>query len=660
MKKGFKHILCLVVVALLVSLLHSCRGAKLSDAEEKYERGEYFDAAETYRKVYNKMKSREERPMRGMVAFQMGECYRRLNMSARASAAYQNALRYEYPDSMAYFYLAHSQQAEGKYAAAIKNYETFLTYVPDHRLSQVGIEGCRLALKWKEEPTRYIVKNAKLLNSRRADFCPMFLDGNFDQLYFTSSTEDATGEAKSEITGTKKCDIFVSKKDENGNWQRPEPAEGSLNSEFDEGITSFTPDGTMMYFSKARRELNSGTSVEIFTSQRSDAQWSEPVKLEITADTLSAYGDPAVSADGSYLYFSSDMPGGFGGKDIWRINLKEQVGSLENLGDQINTPGDERFPYSRTDSTLYFASDGHPGMGGLDLFKATLQPDGTWKIENMKSPINSSGDDFGITFGPGESGFFSSNRTDARGYDHIYSFILHPIRVTIEGMVMDKDEEPVRNAIIRIVGNDGSNQKEVARDDGSFSFELDRGVRYVMLAGAKGYLNQKQEFVSDTTREDAEYWVDFILPAINKPQVVENIFYDFDKVDLRPESVTALDELVKVLEDNPNVTIEMASHADRKGSDEYNMRLSQRRAQSVIDYLVSKGIDEARLQPHGYGESRPKTVTKRIARLYPQFKEGDTLTPEFIEKLSPEDQEAADQINRRTEFQVLSLTYNMD
>ena len=210
------------------------------------------------------------------------------------------------------------------------------------------------------------------------------------------------------------------------------------------------------------------------------------------------------------------------------------------------------------------------------------------------------------------------------------------------------------------VGNDGSNQKEVARDDGSFSFELDRGVRYVMLAGAKGYLNQKQEFVSDTTREDAEYWVDFILPAINKPQVVENIFYDFDKVDLRPESVTALDELVKVLEDNPNVTIEMASHADRKGSDEYNMRLSQRRAQSVIDYLVSKGIDEARLQPHGYGESRPKTVTKRIARLYPQFKEGDTLTPEFIEKLSPEDQEAADQINRRTEFQVLSLTYNMD
>lgn len=648
--------LALVAVCAAV-VLSSCRGAKLSDAEEQYQRGEYFDAANTYRKVYNKMKSREERPTRGMVAFQMGECYRRLNMSARASAAYQNALRYEYPDSMAYFYLAHSQQAEGKYAAAIKNYETFLTYVPDHRLSQVGLEGCRLALQWRDEPTRYIVKSARLFNSRRADFCPMFLDGNFDQLYFTSSTEDATGETKSEITGTKKCDIFFSKKDENGNWQRPEPAEGGVNTEFDEGITSFTPDGSAMYLAKARRELNAGTSVEIYASQRSDAQWSEPMKVEITADTLSAYGDPAVSADGAYLYFSSDMPGGQGGKDLWRINLKEQVGSLENLGDQINTPGDERFPYCRTDSVLYFASDGHPGMGGLDLFKATLQPDGSWKVENMKPPINSAADDFGITFGEGESGFFSSNRNDARGYDHIFSFIKPELKITITGYVLDKDEYAVPDATIRIVGNDGSNQKAIGKPDGSFEFNLQRGVRYVMLAGAKGYLNVKQEFVSDIAEEDAEYYVEFFLPSINKPQVLENIFYDYDKADLRPESKVALDELVEILNENPNVTIEMASHTDRWGSNAYNDALSLRRAQSVVDYLVAAGIDMARLQPHGYGETRPKVVTKRIARLYPQFKEGDELTEEFIEQLSPEDQAAADQINRRTEFQVLSLTY---
>lgn len=640
-------------------VLQGCRGAKLSEADAQYARGEYYDASNTYRKIYNKLTKREERPLRGEVAFKMGECYRRLNMSARAAAAYQNAIRYHYPDSMAIFYMAQAQQAEGKYAQAIKNYEEFLEKKPKFRLAEDGVRGCRNALKLRENPTRYTVRNAKLFNSRRADFCPQFLDGNFDQLYFTSSTEKATGTKKSEITGTKQCDVFFSKLDEAGNWQRPEPVEGELNTEFDEGVTAFSPDGSTMYLARARREPNSGTSVEIYTSQRSEAKWSAPVKYEITADTLSAYGDPAVSPDGTYLYFSSDMPGGYGGKDIWRINLKERVGTLENLGDVINTAGDERFPYIRTDSVMYFSSNGHPGMGGLDLFKATKTPSGGWNVENMGVPMNSPGDDFGITFGKGESGFFSSNRNDARGYDHIYSFVKPDLKITISGYVLDRDEEPVPNAVIRIVGNDGSNQKAVGKDDGTFQFNLQRGVKYVMMAGAKGYLNGKQEFESDTLEQDAEYGVDFILAAMHKPQVVENIFYDFDKATLRPESKKALDEMAQMLKDNPHVAIEMASHTDRKGSDKYNEGLSQRRAQSVVDYLVAAGVERERLQPHGYGESRPKTVTKRIARLYPQFKEGDVLNEEFIKGLSPENQDAADQINRRTEFQVLTVEYGI-
>ena len=640
-------------------VLQGCRGAKLSEADAQYARGEYYDASNTYRKIYNKLTKREERPLRGEVAFKMGECYRRLNMSARAAAAYQNAIRYHYPDSMAIFYMAQAQQAEGKYAQAIKNYEEFLALKPKFRLAEDGVRGCRNALKLRENPTRYTVRNAKLFNSRRADFCPQFLDGNFDQLYFTSSTEKATGTKKSEITGTKQCDVFFSKLDEAGNWQRPEPVEGELNTEFDEGVTAFSPDGSTMYLARARREPNSGTSVEIYTSQRSEAKWSAPVKYEITADTLSAYGDPAVSPDGTYLYFSSDMPGGYGGKDIWRVNLKERVGTLENLGDVINTAGDERFPYIRTDSVMYFSSNGHPGMGGLDLFKATKTPSGGWNVENMGVPMNSPGDDFGITFGKGESGFFSSNRNDARGYDHIYSFVKPDLKITISGYVLDRDEEPVPNAVIRIVGNDGSNQKAVGKDDGTFQFNLQRGVKYVMMAGAKGYLNGKQEFESDTLEQDAEYGVDFILAAMHKPQVVENIFYDFDKATLRPESKKALDEMAQMLKDNPHVAIEMASHTDRKGSDKYNEGLSQRRAQSVVDYLVAAGVERERLQPHGYGESRPKTVTKRIARLYPQFKEGDVLNEEFIKGLSPENQDAADQINRRTEFQVLTVEYGI-
>lgn len=658
MKKAVYIIVCL----LLTAVAAGCRTPKLSEADAQFQRGEYYDASVTYKKVYNKLRKKEERPQRGEVAFKMGRCYRLLNMSARASAAFQNALRYEYPDSTTHFMLAQALHAAGKYAAALRSYDKYLEFCPDDSLAINCAEGCRTAQEIRARGSRYVVKQAKLFNSRRADFCPMYLGADCDQIYYTSTTEKATGDKKSEITGMKNADVFFSKKNEKGEWERPEPVEGELNTEFDEGIVAFSPDAQTMYLTKARRELNAPTSVEIYTSTRSDAKWSAPVKFEITADTLSTFGHPAVSPDGEYLYFVSDMPGGYGGKDIWRISLKERQGSLVNLGPDINTEGNDDFPYVRSDGSLYFSSDGHPGMGGLDIFRATAVGDPAdlrWKVENMGFPINSAGDDFGITFGKGEDGFFSSNRGDARGYDHIYSFEYDPVRITIEGLVMDKDEEPVKNAIIRIVGNDGSNQKEVARDDGSFSFALQRGVKYVMLAGAKGYLNQKQEFASDSTMEDANYWVEFILPSISKPSVVENIFYDYDKADLRPESKTALNELIAVLHDNPNVTIEMASHTDRWGSDAYNINLSERRAKSVVDYLVENGISRDRLQPHGYGKSRPKTVTKRIARLYPQFKEGDILTEEFIKTLSEEDQQAADQINRRTEFSVLSLTYNM-
>ncbi len=650
-----KTIFCLALVSILLT---GCGGAKLATADEQLARGEYYDASKTYRKIYNKLTKREERPLRGQVAFRMAECHRRLNQYARAAAAYQNAARYEYPDSMLYLYMAQMQQAAGNPAAAITSYQEYLKWHPEDQLALSGLSGARMA-QAREGATRYVVRNAKLFNSRRADYSPMFLGGSLDQLYFTTTTEKVTGDHRSEITGMKKGDIWFVTKDENGQWQRPQAVEGELNTEVDEGTPSFTPDGQTMYLSRARREPNANTGVEIYTSQRSDAKWSAPVLFEITRDTISSYAHPAVSPDGNWLYFSSDMPGGSGGRDIWRVNLKEREGSLENLGEWINTPGDEMFPYVRTDSLLYFASNGHPGYGGLDLFRARLTSFGGWEITNMGLPVNSAADDFGITFGEGESGFFSSNRTDNRGYDHIYSFELPDLKILISGWVLDRDEEPVPNAVIRIVGNDGSNQKQVARDDGSFSFPLQRGVSYVMMAGARGYLNSRQEFTADDAEEDAEYGVDFILAAINKPQVIENIFYDYDKATLRPESTAALDEMAQVLRDNPNVTIEMASHTDRHGSDEYNIGLSSRRARSVIDYLISVGIQPDRLQSQGYGKSRPKTITRKLAREYPQFPEGTVLTEEYILTLSPEDQDAADQINRRTEFQVLSTDYQM-
>jgi len=652
-----RHFTILIIAACAI-LLSGCRGPKLATANEQMARGEYFDASRTYRKVYNKLTKKEERQIRGEVAFKMAECHRRLSEYARASAAYQNAARYGYADSTLYLLMGQCLAAEGKYGPATKAFEDYLQWKPNDRLAQNGLIGARMGLE-KKGQTRYEVHNAKLFNSRRADYSPMYLDRSLDQLYFTSTNEKVNGQRKSEVTGMKKGDIWFVSKDEQGKWKRPEPVEGELNTEVDEGTPAFSPDGSTMYLSRARREPNAHTGVEIYTSQRSDAKWSAPVKLDITADTLSSYAHPAVSPDGTWLYFSSDMPGGQGGKDIWRINLKERKGTLENLGEWINTPGDEVFPSFRSDSVFYFASNGHPGYGGLDIFRAEQTKSGGWNVTNMGRPVNSSSDDFGITFGEGESGFFSSNRADNRGYDHLYSFELPELKILISGWVLDKDEEPVPNAVIRIVGNDGSNQKQVARNDGSFSFPLDRGISYVMLAGAKGYLNAKQEFTSDTAEEDAEYNVDFILVPVTKPVVVDNIFYDFDRATLRPESKTALDELAQVLRDNPNVTIEMASHTDRKGSEQYNIDLSARRAKSVIDYLISVGIAPDRLQSQGYGKSRPKTITKKLAREFPQFPEGTVLTEEYILTLPEADQEAADQINRRTEFQVLSLDYKM-
>lgn len=638
--------------------LSGCRTPKLSTAEAQMDRGEYFEAARTYRQVYNKLSPKADRPLRAEIAFKMGECYRRLRQNERTEASMRNALNQGYPDSIALLYMARAQQAQGKYAPALRSYEEYLAAVDSNSVTaRVGADGCRLALRLKADPTRHKVRIARTFNSSRSDFAPMLSPDGGDLLYLTTDNEKAQG-SRSEITGMKRGDIWVSRKDERGEWMRPVPVEGELNTDHDEGAISFSPDGSKMYLTRAVRRTDADASVEIYTSSRSDAKWSAPVKFEITADTLSNYAHPAVSPSGRFLYFTSDMPGGSGGYDIWRIDPDHPTGSLENLGEFINSPGDEMFPYAFTDSILFFASDGHPGMGGLDLFRATLTPSGGWRVENMGSPVNSPADDFGITLLNASEGFFSSNRNDASGRDHIYSLLLPDLSITISGHVLDREEEPISGAVIRIVGNDGTNRREVARDDGSFSFSLDRGVSYAMLAGAKGFLNARQEFTADDAEEDAAYEVDFILAPVNRPVVVDNIFYDFDRATLRPESRTALDEMARVLTDNPTITIEMSSHTDRVGSDAYNDALSLRRAQSVVDYLIKEcGIDPARLSFKGYGKRQPMTVTRRLARIYPSMPEGQTLTPEYVDSLSDEDREIADQINRRTEFRVISTDY---
>ena len=648
------------IIYVFLALFVSCRSAKLSDAEEKQRIGEYYEAAAIYRRVYTKT-SPKKRDLRGYVAFRMAECNRMINSTAKAVSGYMNALRYDYPDSILYLRLGQMQQKNGRYADAIKNYDAYLQYDPTSVLAFNGVEGSQKALEWKKNPTRYVVKRMDKFNSRRGEFSPMLLGPDYDQLYFASSRSKDKDQKISAITGQNNNNFYVIKKDEQGNWLQPEELEDEVNTEFDEGTPSFTPDGNTMYYTYCTQAPEGDRTAEIYMSSRSSAKWGKGSKVEILKDSVTALAHPSVSPDGRWLYFVSDAVGGQGGKDIFRARINgNDFGPMENLGPEINTPGDEVFPYVRDSVTLYFASNGHPGMGGLDLFRATLDSTEHWHVENMRSPINSNGDDFGITFeGVHERGFFSSNRNDARGYDHLYSFELPIITVKIEGIVFDVDEVPIEGATVRIVGRDGLNAKVLTMKNGEYEVELERDIRYVMMASARGFLNQNFELKTGAEEKNETYIVDFYLSPITKPVVIENIFYDFDKATLRPESKAALDEMIKMLNDNSNVTIELGAHTDRKGTDKYNEGLAQRRAQSVVDYLIEGGIAPDRLEAKGYGESVPKVINKKMAREHDFLHEGDTLSAPFIEKLTPEQQEIADQINRRTEFKVLRTNYNL-
>ena len=650
----------LVFILGLGVFMFSCKPVKLSDADRHFKNGEYFEAASMYRKLYRKTPTKN-RELRGRIAYRQAESFRLINNVALANAAYVNAIRYNPTDSLIRLQYARTLHKDGKYKQAIEQYKLFLKTMPDNQFALNGLKGAEMAEEMKKNPTKYIVKRMDIFNSPRGEFSPMLLPPDYDLLYITTNRDNVLGDTKSAITGMKNNDIFVARKDENGKWMKPESA-GPVNTEADEGTPSFSASGNNMYYTFSKQETDWSTNAVIYKSQRADGSFNKGEKFAVLTDTMSMYAHPAITPAGDFLYFVSDMPGGYGGKDIWRAGMfGDEVSFVENLGPDINTAGDEMFPYVRNDSTLYFSSDGQPGMGGLDIFKATLnKKTKKWSIENMGSLINSQGDDFGITFeGEKEAGFFSSNRGDGRGLDHIYSFEYPIVRVAVEGYVVDKDDDFVPNPTIRVVGNDGTNEKFGGKPNGTYRLDVRRGVNYVFLASAEGYLNTKMSLRTVETEKDSIYYVDFVMYAINKPAVLENIFYDFDKAALREESKKELDDLIELLEINPNVTIELSAHTDRKGTQEYNQRLSQRRAQSVVDYLIAHRISKDRLTVAGYGKLQPKVVTKSIAKKYDFLKVGDVLTEEFILALPPEQQEIADQVNRRTEFKVLSIDFGL-
>ena len=612
-----RRCLTIFIIAIATALIISCGADQAMKKGDKfYAIGEYFDAATQYRKAYSQTPSKE-RVMKGQRAMKMAECYRRINFTNKAITAYNNAVRYKQADSLTHFYLGQLYMRNGNYKEAAKQFQTAIDSLPEtdphRRLARTGLKSAQMAPQWKKDGSDYIVKREGLFNSRRAEYSPMLTGDDNDLLYFTSTRNQAQGDEYSGITGTKAADIFFSQKDDKGKWSKPQAIDTDLNSDFDEGACCISPDGRTMFLTQCKTDPNYPRYATIVISSRSDAAWTKPAELSISKDTLHSYAHPAVSPDGEWLYFVSDMPGGFGGYDIWRCRLygNNEIGSIENLGVPVNTSGNEMFPTFRPNGDFYFSSDGHPGMGGLDIY---ILKTGTTTLEHPGVPLNSQGDDFGMTFeGLHNRGFFSSNRGDTRGYDHIYSFYNPEIIQTVKGWVYEQDGYELPAAQVYMVGNDGTNLKLNVLGDGSFTQEIKHGVDYVFLGTCKGYLNHQEQLHVEPVKKSEEYVLQFPLANISAPVLIENIFYDFDKATLRPESQTALDELVKLLNENPHVTIELSAHTDNRGSDEYNERLSQQRAQNVVSYLIQHGIAADRLTPKGYGEGKPKRIKRKVA-----------------------------------------------
>ena len=689
-----KNTYYLFATVFLIGILSACNVQyKIKKADRKFAIGEYYEAGNIYQSAYKQIKA-QDKSTRAYVAFRQGECYRELN-NQKATAAYKNAIRYHYADSIVYLHYAQALMYQGKYADAGKNFDIYLAGHPDHYVAQQGRMACDSVATWKKNASRHNVAAEKSFNHKRySSYAPQFVGDDPDVIMFSSNRTPTSkkGVKNSGITGVPVSMLFTTRKNAAGTWEEIEPAEGIVSEESegneqsesgnnekqegegtevnpaggndkstpDIGVCCFTADGKTMFFTYSKPVIGEDQGAKIMMSTRSGGTWGEPKPLKLFEDSTITCGHPTVTHNADTLYFVSDAPGGQGGNDLWMVeNLGDGWGLPENLGPDINTTEDELFPYLRQDGTLYFSSNGHAGFGGLDIFRAERQ-DSSWSVTNLGAPFNSQNDDFGITFEKGkEDGFFSSNRGQKKGIDNIYRFSLPEMVFIAEGTITDNNGERLSDAILRMVGTDGTNQKLQVKKDGTYRLKLKHGVRYVMLARSRGYLNQKEELTTEQLKDSKTFTIDFALMPISKPVTMDNIFYEFGKWTLTPQSEEGLMQLVKLLGDNPNITIELSAHTDRVGNAEANKTLSEKRAQSVVEFLVMKGIEPERLTPVGYGKEKPVVADNSIHKQYPFIPIEQVLDEEFIDTLPKEQQEICNQINRRTEFKVLKTTYKL-
>lgn len=659
MLKKLSYFLLLVMT---IFLFEGCSlKARIKRADKQFAMGEYYAASIKYKKVLSRIPGRDK-ALRARIAFNQAECQRIINYNT-AEQMYVNAIRSGYKDSVIYFRYAQVLQRNGKYPDAAKNYAIYLKKDPTNEAAKNGLLAQQLVDKYKTQPTGYVVKKYDAFNVNRAyTFSPAFLTSDADVLFFTSNRvfNKKNAQKNSAVTGSADNNIYSVRKNASGKWEKPVIVGSEVNTlTSDDGVCSFTADGSVMFFTRARQQVDAEIGTEIFTSNRAGGAWSEAKKIVLFKDSVISVAHPAIAPDGETLYFVSDAPDGLGGKDIWKAKYdKGECKDIENLGSDINTPGDEMFPTVRSNGTLYFSSNGLAGLGGLDVFKATPLKDGGWNVQNVGAPVNSNADDFGMTFeGVGEKGFFTSNRGQNRGHDGLWTFELPAYEYILEGKVFDETLTPIPDAVVRLVSNTGMIVRVQTKKDGTYRIKIEKNMDCVMMASARGYLNREGKLSTQGVKESKTFKQDFQLSTIYKPIQIENIFYEFGKWNLTSASEAGLQELVKVLKDNPNITIEISAHTDFVGNNESNKVLSEKRAKSVVDYLITAGIPAARLTSVGYGEEKPIVVDALVAQKFTFLKENDVLDEAFVTKLSASDQEKANQINRRTEFRVVKTTY---
>mgnify|MGYP006077346555 FL=1 len=681
-------IVFLFIASLAISSSSFAQGRQLKKAEVAYDQYEFHKAMVHFKRAYSKSSDRTQKIE---MSFKLAECARRIGNYRQAESYYKRTIKMRYDDPIALLYLAMMQRNLGKFDDAIKTFTLYSDKVPEDIRAQEAIESCELALEWTENPTRYAVSNMKGINSKNDDRMPAFANNDYTLLMFTTARKGVTGRNISDQTGQYFTDVWLtelekskkkrgrsSNKKSKPKWSEPLSlgehfgTEDVINTKSDEGAVALNERGNLMYFTRAMMKKNEAHVPRIYSAIKKGGEWEVPLELSLPIDSNYMVIFPCLSPDEKILYFVSDMPGGEGDFDIWmsEYNKRKDVWAEPvNLGPEVNTDGPEIAPFVHKDGTLFFASKGHVGMGGFDIFRATKRPSGQFgKVKNMKFPINSSYDDFGIIFSGKDAmnGFYTSNRRGGRGGDDIYEVKLSDLKFKMEGILVDTEtSDPLQGVSIHIEGSDGSSFDAITNKDGFFNLgdeAIKQGVEYEVTYTKDLYVTVNDTVTTqDLTIHDFESTdegflytiaVDLSMKVYRLPVVLPQIEYDLGSADLREMAMKDLDKLVGVLETNPDLRIQLRSHTDFRSGDDFNLVLSQKRADACVSYLIEQGVDATRLEAVGMGESEPLTLQDDRSG----FAKGDVLSQEFIESIrSKRRRNLAHQMNRRTDFKELEL-----